>query len=147
MLKKKSIAICLGVLAFFAVKAQDNDQKPPSPEEMAVEEATRLENLLKLEDWQVFYVDSILCHDYDAMMKEMDALQKARVENPDLFYAVNDKWMEKIQDAYHKIFTESQWETYMKSGGERMIKERERRKAKADGALEPRKDKKSKKQR
>ena len=35
-------------------------------EELVAEEAERLGNLLKLEDWQLFYVDSILQHDYAA---------------------------------------------------------------------------------
>ena len=104
--------------------------KVPSMEEYAVKEADRLAHLLKLEDWQVFYVDSTLQHDYTSMQNELAELKKARVENTDLYQNVQDKWMEQIDRTYQRIFTESQWAAYLKSGAARNQKARDKRKAK-----------------
>ena len=86
-----------------ALAAQEQE-KPMEMWERAEAEADRLQNLLDLEDWQVFYVDSTLKHDYQALMLEAEKLQAAKVGNSDLYIAVQDKWMEKIETSYRKIF-------------------------------------------
>ena len=86
--------------------------------------------MLDLEDWQVFYVDSILKHDYTAMMAEADKLRAAKVANSSLYVEVNDRWMEKIDAAYRKIFTDEQWAAYLKQGAGKAQKARAKRKAK-----------------
>lgn len=144
MLKKRILtllAVCF--LAPVFCNAQD-ENKEPTPEEIAEKETERLEKLLKLEDWQVFYVDSTLRANYTGWMKELDQLRRARVENADLYYAVQDKWSEKNEEMFHRIFTPEQWKQWLKSGGERTIKEREKRRQKADTALEDKKKKKKK---
>ena len=63
-MKKFCIAI-VAVLPLF-VSGQcfaQEQQEPPTVTEMAATEAERLERLLNLEYWQVFYVDSTLQHD------------------------------------------------------------------------------------
>ena len=127
---KKKITILAALLISCNIFAQEPNK--PDPIEMASQEAERLANLLKLEDWQLFYVDSTLCHDFAAMMQELEGLQRSKVENSDLYMAVQDKWMETIQASYNKIFDESQWKQYLKQGGERQIKDREKRRAKAN---------------
>ena len=108
-------------------------QQPEEPDyfEYAENEADRLQRLLDLEDWQVFYVDSTLKHDYPAMIEEFKNLQASKVANTSLYQSVNDKWMEKIDMTYKKIFTEKQWALYLKQGAAKQIKAREKRKAKA----------------
>ena len=86
-----------------------------------------LTNLLDLEDWQVFYVDSILTHDYLALSKEMEGLSQSKVTNPDLFYAVQDKWMEQIHNSLHGVFDERQWAKYLKNGAAREKRARDKR--------------------
>lgn len=117
---------------FFLLMAQEGPKKP-DPAEMAEKETERLENALNLEDWQVFYVDSTLRNDYTQMFAELEKLQRARVENSDLYIAVQDKWMEATQNSYHRIFTEEQWAMYLKQGGLRIIKDREKRRNKVEG--------------
>jgi len=112
-----------------AVSAQEQ-QKEPTPEEMAAKEADRLAELLKLEDWQIFYVDSTLQHDYAACQAELKALQAAKVSNYDMYNTVRDKWMEQIDKTYRKFFNDSQWAAYLKSGAARQQKAREKRRAK-----------------
>lgn len=138
--KKTLLAVLAAFICWTAV-AQDED-KQPTPEEMAEKETERLEKALKLEDWQVFYVDSTLVHDYSAWMEELNGLRKARVENSDLYVSIQDKWMERIEAAYRKFFTEVQWQEYLKQGGERIIRERQKRRDKAAG-IKPEKKKKT----
>ena len=130
-------------LSIFAGRAQNQQLTPEQREKQMLEyidkETERLRNLLDLEYWQEFYVDSILTHDYTALTQELEGMAKAKVENTDLYQSVQDKWMQQIADSYQKIFTEEQWKQYMKSGGQRAQKERDRRREKAAKASADRK--------
>ncbi len=90
----------------------------------------RLSNLLDLEYWQEFYVDSILRHDYTAMRDEFIGLSSAKVSNTEAYQRVQDKWMEQIYQSFYKIFTPEQWEKYQKSGARKEKKNRDKREAK-----------------
>ena len=122
--------ICSSMMAF----AQE--QEPPDMLEIAENEADRLQRLLDLNGGQVFYVDSTLKHDYQAMQEEMMKLQAAKVSNSSMYISVQDKWMEAIDNSYRQIFSQEQWETYLKNGAAKQQKAREKRKAKAEAALE-----------
>lgn len=133
---KKILFALLSMLFFVSVNAyaqEQGEQKQPTPEEMAAKEADRLADLLKLEYWQVFYVDSTLQHDYAAWQEEVKKLQAARVDNYDLYTITSDKWMEQIDKTYKKFFTPQQWAAYLKSGVAKQQKAREKRKAKMSG--------------
>lgn len=133
---KKILFVLLSMLFFVSVNAyaqEQGEQKQPTPEEMAAKEADRLADLLKLEYWQVFYVDSTLQHDYAAWQEEVKKLQAARVDNYDLYTITSDKWMEQIDKTYKKFFTPQQWAAYLKSGAAKQQKAREKRKAKMSG--------------
>ena len=104
-------------------------EKPKEPWEIAEEEADRLQRVLELEDWQVFYVDSTLKHDYQQLTDEIDKLRASKVSNTSLYIAVQDKWMDNIDASYKKIFTESQWAAYLKAGAGKAQKARAKRKA------------------
>lgn len=130
---KRLLYIILSMLIFGSVNAfaqEQEEQKVQTPEEMAAKESDRLGELLKLEYWQVFYVDSTLQHDFTALQDEMNKLQSARVENYDLYMSVRDKWFEQIDNTYKKIFTPEQWSLYLKTGAAKNIKAREKRKEK-----------------
>ncbi len=123
------MAFCACFMAFsMNLSAQQPEQ--PDMMERIEQEADRLQRVLDLEDWQVFYVDSILKHDYTAMMAEADKLRAAKVANSSLYIEVNDRWMEKIDAAYRKIFTDEQWAAYLKQGAGKAQKARAKRKAK-----------------
>ena len=120
------------LLALFAIApalVAQEPEKPKEPWEMAEEEADRLQRVLELEDWQVFYVDSTLKHDYQGLMDEIGKLQASKVANSSLYIAAQDKWMDKIDASYKKIFTEMQWAAYLKSGAGKAQKARAKRKA------------------
>jgi ATP-dependent Lon protease len=122
------------LIVAFGASAQNQPQSPEQQEKQMTEyidkEVQRLSGLLNLEYWQEFYVDSILNHDIRARQEELLGLQKARVENTDLYMAISDKWMEKIDDSFKRFFTPEQWEKYQKSGARRAQKERDKRKKK-----------------
>ena len=121
--------ICaLGLTFQISVLAQEPNK--PDVMEKAEMEADRLQKLLDLEDWQVFYVDSTLKHDYPAMMAEYEQLSKSKVSNQSFYQMVYDKWMEQVDDTYKKIFTQEQWSAYLKSGAARAQKARDKRKSK-----------------
>ena len=131
----KIFGVALSVLLLLTglnVSAQEQE-KPKDIYEQAEEEADRLQRVLDLEDWQVFYVDSTLKHDFPAMMAEYEKLRSSKVSNTSLYIAVQDKWMDQIDATYKKIFNEQQWAAYLKSGAAKAQKAREKRKAKAVG--------------
>ena len=127
------VFLCAGILMLALPLAAQNQLPTPEQQEKQMmeyidKEVQRLTEILDLEYWQEFYVDSTLTHDYHAMAEELQTLQKARVENTDLYTGIQDKWMEQIDATYKRIFNEAQWKKYWKSGGQRAQKERDKRK-------------------
>ena len=123
------LAFCLSVLV---LKAQNNGPKTPEEQEKQMmeyvdKEVQRLSNLLVLEYWQEFYVDSTLTHDLKAMSQELESMQKAKVENRDLYVSIQDKWMQQVDNSYKRFFTPEQWNKYWKTGGKRAQEARDKR--------------------
>ena len=124
-----------GMLMLIFQNGLSAQEQPKQPDiyQQAEMEADRLQRLLDLDDWQVFYVDSTLKHDFPAMMADYDELRKAKVANQSMYQDVHDKWMDQIDRTYKTFFTEEQWAAYLKSGAARAQKARDKRKAKAAG--------------
>jgi hypothetical protein len=125
-------AVIFCVFSCLTLSAQQQEEGPDIYEQAEME-ADRLQRVLDLEDWQLFYVDSTLKHDFPAMMAEYDKLRAAKVSNAMMYQAVHDKWMEQIDATYKKIFTPQQWAAYLKSGAAKAQKARDKRKAQAAG--------------
>lgn len=139
-----TLAVAFG-LTFFnqALSAQNQSQneKPKSIEEIATERADALGVKLRLEYWQVFYVDSILQTNLKGLEEDFKRLKESHVSMDDIYIDIQDKWMEKTDQAFKKIFTEEQWKRYLASGARRTIKEREKRaREKQESSLEILKD-------
>ena len=117
-------AILLPVTSFAQQGPEDEEKKLY---EMIQTEVSKLEETLELESWQVFYVDSILKHNFPAMREEFEQLSKQKVSNSSLYMSVQDKWLEKTDSAYMKIFTKEQWAAYLKSGAGKQQKARAKR--------------------
>lgn len=124
--------VLFAILLFMAVPQQTSAQQQDEPDiyEQIEKEADRLQRVLDLEDWQVFYVDSTLKHDFPAMREEAQKLADAKVANRDMYIQVQDKWMDQIDATYKRIFTEEQWAEYLKQGAAKAQKARAKRKAK-----------------
>ena len=134
-MKSNSLHIFISFAAILTFFFQSDvlAQEPMNPSDIyakAEQEADRLQELLDLEDGQVFYVDSTLKHDYPALMADYARLDASKVQNTGMYQMVYDKWMEQIDVTYKNIFTEKQWAAYLKSGAARTQKAREKRKAK-----------------
>lgn len=124
-----ALALCLSV---FVARAQGGQPQTPEEREKQMmefvdKEVQRLSNMLELEYWQEFYVDSTLTHDIKALNQELEKLQAAKVENADLYVNVQDKWMQQMDDTYKRIFTPEQWAKYWKNGGKRAQEARDKR--------------------
>lgn len=124
------MAVAVLMLAGYGTASAQQQEKQPDVYEQAEQEADRLQGLLDLEDWQVFYVDSTLKHDFPAMMADYEELRKAKVANQSMYQDVHDKWMDQIDKTYMRIFTDEQWAKYLKNGAARAQKARAKRKAK-----------------
>ena len=116
---KTYIALALIALSamFLCSETKAQQQQGQDVYQRAEEEADRLAELLGLDDWQTFYVDSTLKHDLPAIMEEFNKLNESRVSNADLYQTVQDKWFDQIDATYKKIFTEEQWAAYLKTSG------------------------------
>lgn len=125
--------ICLTFLLVLSgillpARAQEPEpQKEVDIDELAVREAERLASLLKLEDWQLFYTDSIFRHDYGKMQEEIKELQAKRISQTEAYQDVQDKWMSRTDEALKKVFDAAQWKKYLKDGAGRRMREREKR--------------------
>lgn len=130
------ISLISAFVVFFGLtnvlSAGAQEQKEPDLIKIAEQEADRLQRLLDLDDWQVFYVDSTLKYNFPAMNEELKDLQSSKVSNSLMYMAVQDKWMEKTDSTFMKIFNEKQWKDYLKSGAARQQKARAKRKEKAE---------------
>lgn len=127
----KKIILILAICAL-PVMLLAQEQKSPKEREKEFYEAieaqiNQLTEQLELEDWQIFYVDSILTHDYKAMQRDIEAMSAAKYANSDLFYGVQDKWMEQMYQSLRKVFDDKQWAKYLKSGAARDKKMRDKR--------------------
>ena len=132
-MKKFRAAVSVMMLASWLTVNAQEPEKPKDIYEQAEEEADRLQRVLDLEDWQVFYVDSTLKHDFPAMMAEYEDLRASKVSNSAMYLAVQDKWMDQIDATYKKIFSDQQLAAYLKSGAAKAQKAREKRRIKAAG--------------
>ena len=118
------------LLASQGEASAQQQQEAPDIYEQAEMEADRLQRVLDLEDWQVFYVDSTLKHDFPAMIAEYDELRAAKVANSSMYQDVRDKWLDQIDATYKRIFTDEQWAAYLKQGAAKAQKARAKRRAK-----------------
>ena len=97
-------------------------EQPLSPEEAAKQlyesiqhQVDRYTDTYKLDEVQIFYIDSIFVHNYTAMQEELDALNKAKVSNSDLFYRVRDEWDERTYNAVLQLLDDKQRARYIKT--------------------------------
>ena len=118
------------LLASQGIASAQQQEDAPDIYEQAEMEADRLQRVLDLEDWQVFYVDSTLKHDFPAMIAEYDELRAAKVANSSMYQDVRDKWLDQIDATYKRIFTDEQWVAYLKQGAGKAQKARAKRRAK-----------------
>jgi len=124
-------ALSFGLLVPMISFAQNQPANPAEEDKQLYEiiqtQVDKMEEILQLEDWQVFYVDSIMVHDYNAMQSEIRELSEKKVNNPDAYNHVQDKWMDVMYYSFQKLLTDEQWEKYLKTGAAKEKKARDKR--------------------
>ena len=144
-MKKIFVAILAALLlvptSAFAQERELTPEEQKKEKEMyeyLQKEIERLERVLNLESWQVFYADSILTHNNAEMTKELRALSQKKVSNYDIYYDVQYKWLDENYYAFQKILTPEQGQKYLKDGAGKAKKsrdkEREKKRAKEEKA-------------
>ena len=99
-----------------AQQAQGAEEEIKQMREAIDQTVENYERILELEDWQSFYVDSILTHDYDALRVELKSLQAAKMSNADVYQQVQDKWAEQIYVALRRCSTKSSGRNTSRTG-------------------------------
>ena len=105
----------VAMLSFNSAYAQQQEEK--TPEEIAIEQANKLETELKLNSTQVFYVDSVLRHNYTELQAEIDKARSRGSQDANTYKTRNEKWMHRTFDAFKAILDEQQYIKYLKMMG------------------------------
>ena len=121
--------LAIPVLGFAQQQVESPEEQEKKIYEAIQKEVDRLEAVLELEGWQIFYTDSILTNNYYAMYAELKNLSDNKVSNSDIYLDVQDKWYEKTYQALLKILNPEQCTKYNKQGAAAAKKARDKRAA------------------
>lgn len=126
---KRIFQTVFAILLFFAAAPAASAQEPQEPDvdKIISVQLETLTRLFKLDDVQVFFIDSILQHNYPAMIDEINETRKTGANNDETYQTISDKWMEATDNAFERVFNEDQWVKYMKSTYGKEKKRREKR--------------------
>ncbi len=141
-MKKILLAIAALLAMSVTVFAQ---QEETDPAKLASQEAERLAESLHLEYYQQFLVDSTLQENYQGAFLDYQKAREGGRQNPESYQAIKDKWQILTEESYRRIFTSEQWDLYLRHGGARIIKDREKRQQKAMESSQALKNKSSRK--
>ena len=126
-----AISVLALTLSVFQAFAQDPNQQP-NLDEIINNQVENLAKIYKLDDVQIFFVDSVLQYNMKAMMDEIEQVRHSGASSASTFEVVSDKWLSATDQAFERIFTADQWKKYMKSSfgkekakRDKRIKERE----------------------
>lgn len=109
-------------------------QQTNTPKELSFEEiiAKQVEDMVeryKLDDYQAFKLDTLLQHFAPIYNAEMKRVKDSGAAQSASFQSVTDKWADFFDNEYQKIFSEEQWNRYLKSSAGREKKKRDKRMA------------------
>lgn len=128
MRKTLYLLFLTGALLLFDVSgAFAQEPQEPDIDKIVSNQIENLTKSFKLDDIQVFFVDSILQYNYPAMMEELNKTKRTGASNDETFQAISDKWMAATDEALEKVFTEEQWQKYLKSTYGKEKKRRDKR--------------------
>lgn len=138
------LMLALALLTSATMLRAQNNEEEKTPEEMAAEEANRLEKLLKLEPHQTFYIDSILQHDMRALYDEVESLRASGTQEYTAYKQVQDKWKDQVDSSYKKVLTEYQYMIYRRDIGKLSKEELKTLKAMEKAEKKPARQKRTK---
>ena len=118
---KASKLLILTITALFSspfIYGQNQEQQPQkTPIEIASEQAEGLQKELKLKDYQLFLVDSVLQRNFTDLMAEIELMKASGIQTRESYKSVQEKWTAKTDNAFEKIFDKEQFIKYLKMGG------------------------------
>ena len=120
-------AATLFLLFAAAPGATAQEPQEPDVDQIINNQIENLTRLFNLDDVQIFFVDSILQHNYPAMMDEFSESRKAGANNDETYMRISDKWMAATDEALERVFTDEQWRRYLKSAYGKEKKRRDKR--------------------
>ena len=134
---KRTLLILIAAALFFvaAPRTYAQEQQEPNIDEVIQNQLDNLTRMFKLDDVQVFFVDSILQYNFHALTDEFAETRKSGASNSDTYQAISDKWMDATDNAFQQFFTEEQWQRYMKSAYGKEKKRRDKRISERGGIL------------
>lgn len=112
----KILAVSVALLLSPTLFAQE--QEMPSADDMALMEVEVLEEELELDATQIFLADSVLRHNYQALMDEFEKMKSSGMQSTNSYKTVSEKWMQKCKDAFQLFLDEQQYIKYLKHLGE-----------------------------
>lgn len=112
----KILAASVALLLSPTLFAQE--QEMPSADDMALMEVEVLEEELELDATQIFLADSVLRHNYQALMDEFEKMKSSGMQSTNSYKTVSEKWMQKCKDAFQLFLDEQQYIKYLKHLGE-----------------------------
>ena len=126
---KRLIPFLFAVALLFTAApcALAQEQQEPDIDQVIQNQLDNLTKMFKLDEVQVFFVDSILQYNFHALSDEFAETRKTGASNSDTYQAISDKWMAATDDAFERIFTPEQWAKYMKSSYGKEKKRRDKR--------------------
>ncbi|MBQ2133109.1 MAG: hypothetical protein II202_03380 [Bacteroidales bacterium] len=103
-------------MAFLCSTQLSAQQQPEqkSPEEMAIDEANKLEKELLLNGAQLFYVDSTLRNNFMGLSDDMQALRTRGSQDMNSYNTIREKWINRTMEAFKGILDEQQYIKYLK---------------------------------
>jgi len=127
-----SLTLLLTTISAFAQNQQQEKEKTPI--ELAAIQADKFQKDFGLNDSQTFMVDSVLQTNLTGVYEAFGKMRAGGVQSPQNYRAVQEMWMKKTEDAFHKILTPEQFLRYEKITGlyaKRMKEEKNKLKAKS----------------
>ncbi len=121
-----SVLLFAATLLLSAPAALAQEPQQPNIDEIIAKQLDNLTRTFKLDEVQVFYVDSILQYNFRALNDEFEETRKGGASNAETFQSISDKWMDATDQAFERVFTEEQWKKYLKStyGKEKMRRDK-----------------------
>lgn len=127
-MKRIAIAAAAALLATApAAMAQDKEQKDITT--MAAEAADYLAGIIKLEDWQIYRVDSTFQYNFLHMTEEYNTVRRSGASNADLYNKITDRWYAACDSTFKSFFTPEQWKKYLRTTYGKALRAREKRQA------------------
>ena len=126
-MKKFFLLFIVAALFSAAPRALAQEPQEPNLDEIINKQIENLTRLFDLDEVQVFFVDSILQFNYNALQEEVKQTRKSGASNTETYQIISDKWMARTDDALEKLFTEEQWAKYLKSTYGKEKKRRDKR--------------------